>query len=91
MITIETNHGKILIELDEKNTPKTADNFIRYIEEGFYGRFYIDKTSFLQMFEDYFSDCNGGWEQILCVDMKEMKCYLLDKEVKYPQKEVEIK
>lgn len=36
MITIDTNYGKIVIELDEKNTPKTTDNFIRYLEEGFY-------------------------------------------------------
>ncbi len=36
MIAIETSLGKIVIELDAENTPKTADNFIRYVEEGFY-------------------------------------------------------
>ena len=36
MIDIETSLGKIVIELYSENTPKTADNFIRYVEEGFY-------------------------------------------------------
>ncbi len=36
MIIIETSLGNISIELDQKNTPKTADNFIRYVEEKFY-------------------------------------------------------
>lgn len=66
------------------------------IGEGFSHRLYEVTTKrvknlFSTMFEDYFSDCNGGWEQILLVDMKEMKCYLLDKEIKYHQKEVKIK
>ncbi len=31
MITLTTNVGKILIELDEENAPKTCANFIAYI------------------------------------------------------------
>lgn len=81
---------------DKKNRYIIVEDY--NIENGFYGRFYKDKQSknfeemkFEDMLEDYFSDCDGGSEQILLVDMKEMKCYLLDKEVKYHQKEVMIK
>ena len=64
--------------------------------DDFYCRFYEDNINlkghipFSQMFEDYFSDVDG-WEKILCVDMWEMKCYLIDKEIKYPIQEVKIK
>jgi peptidyl-prolyl cis-trans isomerase B (cyclophilin B) len=36
MITFQTNHGDISIELDFKNTPKTAENFLSYAKNGFY-------------------------------------------------------
>lgn len=36
MITLETNHGDITIDLDFKNTPKTAENFLSYAKDGFY-------------------------------------------------------
>lgn len=36
MITFETNHGNITIELDHENTPVTADNFLAYAKSGFY-------------------------------------------------------
>ena len=36
MITLQTNHGNITIELDEVNTPITADNFKKYALDGFY-------------------------------------------------------
>jgi peptidyl-prolyl cis-trans isomerase B (cyclophilin B) len=36
MITLETSHGDITIELDFTNTPKTAENFVAYAQEGFY-------------------------------------------------------
>lgn len=36
MITLHTNHGDIVIELDEVNTPETAKNFRQYAEKGFY-------------------------------------------------------
>lgn len=36
MITLETNFGNITIELDFKNTPKTAENFLAYAKNGFY-------------------------------------------------------
>ncbi|GAB1259970.1 peptidylprolyl isomerase [Aurantivibrio plasticivorans] len=36
MITLQTNQGDIVIELDFENAPKTAANFKQYAEEGFY-------------------------------------------------------
>lgn len=36
MILIETSKGDIYLELDEQNTPKTAENFLNYVREGFY-------------------------------------------------------
>lgn len=36
MIILETNHGNITIDLDFANTPKTAENFKAYAQEGFY-------------------------------------------------------
>jgi peptidyl-prolyl cis-trans isomerase B (cyclophilin B) len=36
MITLQTNHGAITIELDFQNTPNTAKNFLDYAKNGFY-------------------------------------------------------
>src|SRR5260221_14519184 len=36
MITLHTNFGDISIELDTENTPKTAENFLNYIQAGHY-------------------------------------------------------
>lgn len=36
MIELQTNHGNIVIRLDHDNTPKTAENFLTYVKEGFY-------------------------------------------------------
>jgi len=36
MITFQTNYGPISIELDFKNTPVTANNFLNHAKSGFY-------------------------------------------------------
>jgi len=36
MITLKTNYGTIVIELDFENTPNTANNFVEYVKNGFY-------------------------------------------------------
>ncbi|EKD70231.1 MAG: PpiB, partial [uncultured bacterium] len=36
MLTLQTNLGNIVIELDKTNTPNTAENFINYAQNGFY-------------------------------------------------------
>mgnify|MGYP003574538028 CR=1 FL=1 len=34
MITLKTNRGEIVLELDVEKAPKTAENFIQYVKEG---------------------------------------------------------
>lgn len=35
-VTIETSLGNITIEVDTQNAPNTANNFLQYVESGFY-------------------------------------------------------
>ncbi|MHC4616122.1 MAG: peptidylprolyl isomerase [Planctomycetota bacterium] len=35
-VKLETSKGDIIIELDEEAAPATVENFLRYVEEGFY-------------------------------------------------------
>ncbi len=35
-IRLETNKGTIVLELDQKSSPKTVDNFLGYVRNGFY-------------------------------------------------------
>lgn len=91
------------LELEgEINNPKNRFIIVEdyNIDDGFYYRFYEDnihintkQPDFEGMFEDYFSDTDNstGWQEILIVDMKKMKSYLIDKEIKYHKKEVKIK
>lgn len=36
LVTLQTNHGAITIELDFVHAPKTAENFLAYAKSGFY-------------------------------------------------------
>ncbi|MDD5240142.1 MAG: peptidylprolyl isomerase [Sulfuricella sp.] len=36
MVKLHTNFGDITIELDAEKAPKTAENFLKYVEKGFY-------------------------------------------------------
>ncbi len=36
MITLKTNLGDIVLELDQENAPNTSENFIKYVKDGFY-------------------------------------------------------
>ena len=36
MIKFETSHGDFTVELDEASAPISAENFLRYVDEGFY-------------------------------------------------------
>lgn len=56
MIIFQTNHGPITIELDTENTPKTAENFKRYVQEGFY-----DGTIFHRVIDGFMIQ-GGGFE-----------------------------
>lgn len=35
-VALETNHGRIVLELDAEKAPKTVENFLQYVEAGFY-------------------------------------------------------
>lgn len=61
MIILHTNHGDIHIELDEKNAPKTAENFLNYAKEGFY-----NGTIFHRVINNFMIQ-GGGFD----VDMKQ--------------------
>lgn len=56
MITLHTNQGDITIELDIKNTPKTAANFLQYARSGFY-----DGTIFHRVINNFMIQ-GGGFD-----------------------------
>jgi peptidyl-prolyl cis-trans isomerase B (cyclophilin B) len=56
MIAIYTNHGKITLELDAENTPKTAQNFLEYVKKGYY-----DGTIFHRVINNFMIQ-GGGFE-----------------------------
>ena len=35
-VRLETNRGVIVLELDPKAAPKTVENFLQYVQDGFY-------------------------------------------------------
>ncbi|MCW8944723.1 MAG: peptidylprolyl isomerase [Sedimenticola sp.] len=61
MITLKTNHGDIVIELDEEKAPITSANFIQYVKDGFY-----NGTIFHRVINNFMIQ-GGGFE----VGMKE--------------------
>lgn len=54
MITLHTNHGDITIELDTKNTPKTAENFLQHAKSGYY-----DNTIFHRVIDGFMIQGGG--------------------------------
>lgn len=59
MITLHTNHGDIVIELDFDKAPKTAANFKQYAEEGFY-----DDTIFHRVIDGFMIQGGGMTEDM---------------------------
>lgn len=59
MITLHTNHGDIVIELDFDKAPKTAANFKQYVEEGFY-----DGTIFHRVIDGFMIQGGGMTEDM---------------------------
>lgn len=57
MITMQTNHGDISLELDFVNTPKTAENFVSYVKSGFY-----DGTIFHRVIDGFMIQ-GGGFNE----------------------------
>ena len=56
MITMKTNHGDIVIELDEEKAPKTSENFLQYVNDGFF-----DGTIFHRVIDGFMIQ-GGGFE-----------------------------
>jgi len=54
MITLKTNRGDIVIELDKENAPKTSENFIQYVKEG-----HFDGTIFHRVIENFMIQGGG--------------------------------
>jgi peptidyl-prolyl cis-trans isomerase B (cyclophilin B) len=63
MIILKTTFGEIEIKLDEKNTPNTAANFLKYVKKGFF-----DGTIFHRVIKGFMIQ-GGGFEP----GMKEKK------------------
>ena len=59
MITLQTNHGDITIELDHENTPVTAENFLNYAKNGFY-----DGTVFHRVIDNFMVQGGGFTEKM---------------------------
>jgi cyclophilin family peptidyl-prolyl cis-trans isomerase len=36
MVRFQTSHGDMLVELDEKAAPQTVENFLKYVDDGFF-------------------------------------------------------
>ena len=54
MITLKTNRGDIVIELDRENAPKTCENFIQYVQDG-----HFDGTIFHRVIENFMIQGGG--------------------------------
>lgn len=57
MITLQTNYGKIIVELDFEKAPVSAANFEKYAKEGFY-----DGTIFHRVIDGFMVQ-GGGFDE----------------------------
>ena len=56
MVILKTNYGDITIELDFDKAPKSAENFVQYVKDGFY-----DGTIFHRIIDNFMIQ-GGGFE-----------------------------
>ncbi|MCW8092599.1 peptidylprolyl isomerase [Alteromonas sp. ASW11-130] len=54
MVTLETNYGDITITLFKDRAPKTVENFLQYVKEGFY-----DNTIFHRVIDGFMIQGGG--------------------------------
>lgn len=59
MVKLETSKGDIVIELNEEKAPKTTENFLNYVGEGFY-----DGTIFHRVIENFMIQ-GGGFDETM--------------------------
>jgi peptidyl-prolyl cis-trans isomerase B (cyclophilin B) len=55
-VALETSHGRIVLELDPANAPKSTENFLAYVSDGFY-----DGTIFHRVIPGFMNQ-GGGFE-----------------------------
>ena len=55
-VKLQTNHGEMLVELNAEKAPKTVENFITYVKDGF-----IDGTIFHRVINNFMIQ-GGGFE-----------------------------
>ncbi len=55
-VRMQTNHGEMLIQLNAEKAPKTVENFLTYVREGFY-----DGTIFHRVINNFMVQ-GGGFE-----------------------------
>ena len=60
MITLTTNLGDIVIELDEARAPKTCENFVEYLRDGHY-----DGTVFHRVIDGFMIQGGGFNEHLI--------------------------
>src|SRR3546814_5369718 len=56
LVDLHTNMGDIVIELNAEKAPKTVENFLSYVKEGFY-----DNTIFHRVIDNFMVQ-GGGFE-----------------------------
>ena len=56
MVRLHTNHGIITLELDAEKAPKTVENFLQYVRDGFF-----DGTIFHRVIDGFMIQ-GGGFE-----------------------------
>lgn len=61
MVKLTTNYGEIVLELNAEKAPKTVENFLSYVDNGFY-----DGTIFHRVIDGFMIQ-GGGFDQ----DMKQ--------------------
>jgi len=64
-VILYTNHGEIILSLNEQSAPNTTKNFLRYVKEGFY-----DNTLFHRVIPGFMVQAGG-----LTLDMASKKTY----------------
>ncbi|WP_065188548.1 peptidylprolyl isomerase [Shewanella woodyi] len=60
MITLHTNHGEIVLELDAEKAPITAENFTKYVKDGFF-----DGTVFHRVIDGFMIQGGGFTEDMV--------------------------
>lgn len=53
-VAFETTHGTFVVELNKQKAPKTVDNFLAYVRDGFY-----DKTIFHRVIKNFMIQGGG--------------------------------